>query len=478
MRLSKRFFGLVAFIVLLGATISSSAWAIEVERGQQSRYVTPVLIVNVSFMNVRSGPGTEYGIILTVPGGTELPVLGVARDLVWYQVSTIVGPGWVNVENTIPRGNFSRVPYVAAPPLTIENVIGTTTTTTTTTTSSTSTTRAVSIGERDWGVGILASHFTRTQPDPNAVTLGEIMVDPNGIFPLLDAVGNAGFLWLKIDVPNLGIVWVEGPKTYFRPFACPGSGYSVAIFNNTVYPNPGPDGSGTLDGSVPFAAGLEAYIIDTKSGFYKVEFQDGSTGWIRPEEFSTRPQLNSPYCDGRVTTSTTNGSTTTTTSTGPTVVRSAARVIINTGNLNVRSGPGSQYASIAVVPGGTELDVIGFAPDSVWYQVRGNFGVGWVNSEFTIFRGNGRGIPIIRDFGSPQLARPSATITNAVTLYAAPNVTLGTIGALSGPLEVFIVARTASSDWVQVETAIGFGWVQSALVRLNGDLTLVPVVGA
>ncbi|HRF95324.1 MAG TPA: SH3 domain-containing protein, partial [Aggregatilineales bacterium] len=401
MRLSKKIFGLLALIVLLGSAISSSVWAIEVEQEQQSRYVTPVLIVNVSFLNIRTGPGTEYGVMLTVPGGTELPVLGVARDLVWYQVSTILGAGWVNVENTIPRGNFSGVPYVSAPPLTIENVIGTTTTTTTTTT--TNNAASMSMGGRDWGVGILAAHFTRTAADPDSLSLGEIQIDPNGVFPLLDAVGNSGFLWLKIDVPNLGIVWVEGPKTYFRPFACPGSNYSVAIFNNTVYPGPGPDGSGTLDGSIAFAAGLEAYILETRSGFYKMEFQDGATGWIRPEEFSSRPPLNSPYCDGRVA-SMTNGETTTTTTT--TVVRSAARVIINTGNLNVRSGPGSQYASVAVVAGGTELDVIGFAPDSTWYQVRGNFGTGWVNSEFTIFRGNGRGIPIITDFGNASLARP------------------------------------------------------------------------
>ncbi|MCU0480960.1 MAG: SH3 domain-containing protein [Anaerolineae bacterium] len=454
--------------------ISNSVWAVEVEQEQQSRYVTPVLIVNVSFMNVRSGPGTEYGVLLTVPGGTELPVLGVARDLVWYQVSTVVGAGWVNVENTIPRGNFSRVPYVSAPALTIENVIGTTTTTTTTTTTNNGTT--MSMGDRDWGIGILASHFTRTAADPNSISLGEIPINFDNIFPLLDAVGNAGFLWLKIDVPNLGVVWVEGQKTYFRPFACPGSSFSVAVFTNTVYPGPGPDGSGSLDGSISFVAGLEAYILDARNGFFKVEFQDGATGWIRQEEFVVRPQLNSPYCDNRVVATTQNG-TTTTTSTTQTVVRSAARVIINTGNLNVRSGPGSEYASVAVVAGGTELDVIGFAPDSIWYQVRGNFGVGWVNSEFTIFRGNGRGIPIVTDFGNASLARPSATITNAVTLYAAPNPTLGTVGALSGPLDVFIVARTPSSDWIQVETAIGFGWVQSALVRISGDLSLVPVVG-
>lgn len=467
MRLSKQIFVLVVVAMLM--SMAASVWAVGVEKEQQSRYVTPVLIVNVSFMNVRTGPGTEYGVLLTVPGGTELPVLGVARDLVWYQVSTALGAGWVNVENTIPRGNFSRVPFVAAPPLTMSNVIGTTQTTTTTNGAGTA-----SRGMRDWGVGVIVPHFTRTAADPNSPSLGELQVNPNAIFPLIDAVGNAGTLWLKVDVPNVGVVWLEGSKTYFRPFACPGTNMSVAVFINDVRPSIGPDGSGTLNGETTIPAGYEAYITDVRNDLYRVEFQDGANGWIRAEEFSIRPQINSPYCTNRVVMSETNGTSTTTTTT---VVRSAARVIINTGNLNVRTGPGSQYSSIAVVSGGTELDVIGFAPDGIWYQVRGNFGTGWVNSEFTIFRGNGRGIPVIRDFSNASLARPSARITNAVTLYAAPNPTLGTVGVLSGPLDVFVVARTPNSDWVQLETSIGFGWVQSGLVTITGDLSLVPTVG-
>ncbi len=70
------------------------------------------MVVNSSFLNIRTGPGVKYEILITVVGGTQLPVLGVAQDRVWYQVSTVVGVGWVNSEFVIPRGDFSTLPVI------------------------------------------------------------------------------------------------------------------------------------------------------------------------------------------------------------------------------------------------------------------------------------------------------------------------------------------------------------------------------
>src|SRR5689334_20997769 len=73
---------------------------------QQVQFVTPLMIVNSSFLNIRTGPGVQYNVLITVVGGTDLPVLGRANDGVWFQVSTVVGVGWVNSEFVIPRGDF------------------------------------------------------------------------------------------------------------------------------------------------------------------------------------------------------------------------------------------------------------------------------------------------------------------------------------------------------------------------------------
>jgi N-acetylmuramoyl-L-alanine amidase len=86
---------------------------------------------------------------------------------------------------------------------------------------------------------------------------------------------------------------------------------------------------------------------------------------------------------------------TSTTVTAPVPQLGSAQVIVNTGNLNVRTGPGAQFAIITRVPGGTSLTPVGVTPDNVWYLVEGSFGQGWIAAEFTVFRGVFDSIPVL-----------------------------------------------------------------------------------
>jgi uncharacterized protein YraI len=70
-------------------------------------------------------------------------------------------------------------------------------------------------------------------------------------------------------------------------------------------------------------------------------------------------------------------------------------VIVNTSFQNIRLGSGPQYEILAVVPGGTTLQVIGRTNDTSWYKVAGDFGQGWIFSEFVIYRGTFSNIPIL-----------------------------------------------------------------------------------
>ncbi|NDJ60801.1 MAG: SH3 domain-containing protein [Chloroflexi bacterium] len=73
----------------------------------------PELIVNTSFLNVRSGPGSQYTVISTLPGGVYLPPIGVTGDNVWWLVQGTFGQGWVADEFVIFRGNRNNVPIIA-----------------------------------------------------------------------------------------------------------------------------------------------------------------------------------------------------------------------------------------------------------------------------------------------------------------------------------------------------------------------------
>ncbi len=54
---------------------------------------------------------------------------------------------------------------------------------------------------------------------------------------------------------------------------------------------------------------------------------------------------------------------------------------VNTGRLNVRSGPGIQFKDITSIPYNTEVVLIGRAPTGVWVQIQlANGQQGWVNS--------------------------------------------------------------------------------------------------
>jgi uncharacterized protein YgiM (DUF1202 family) len=174
--------------------------------------------VNTGNLNVRTGPGPQYPVLTTVPGGTELPVLGTNANNTWYLVATAIGSGWVDISFTLPRGDFSYVPFIDVQTFTIPVL----------------------------------------QPLPQSLGL-------------------------------------------------------------------------------PNTAGVVAI-----------------------------PQMQIPT------------------------------VIVNTGNLNVRSGPGSQYTILATVPGGTSFEPLGVTVDGAWYLVSGAaFGRGWISAEFTIFRGVFDNIPVI-----------------------------------------------------------------------------------
>jgi uncharacterized protein YraI len=490
---SKALLILVMISLLLGVFASSTALA--GEHQQQTRFVAPILVANTSFLNVRSGPGVQFTVTVTVVGGTELPVLGVASDLTWYQISTIVGPGWVNVQYTLPRGDFSNVPFVSVDSFAQAQVGGGFGVAGLGQGGGATSVGGVSVGgvgvntrvgstsnRNQWGVSVTVSHPLRSGPTQNSSSPGNINPDDNVVLTLLESQSAEGITWFRVDIPDVGIYWVEGPKTKFRPYGC---NLSVVTLTAQVTPNVGPDGSGDLDGTRVFEAGTEAYLLDNQNGQFKVEFVDGSIGWIRPDAAAVRDQtlVRVDYCTSGIPA---GGGATVGGSLGQggggivpaPVLRprlDTPHVVVNTGFLNIRSGPGAQYTAIATVSGGTQLPVIGIYFDDVWLLVQGRFGRGWVNSEYVLFRGDGSSLPIIRDAGG-IVSAPIALVSTTINLYAAPSVALGTLGTVTGPLELPIVALSADGLWVQVNTGVGFGWVLAEQILISGDLSSIPVI--
>src|SRR5690606_25483491 len=272
-----------------------------------------------------------------------------------------------------------------------------------------------------------------------------------------------------------GTGWVETPKLRVRLSARYRDVLTVVADTVNLYADPGV----SLLHVEPLRHGDEVFLIDiTPDGqFVRVELATGEVGWLPFSAVVTREGTSTddlgPDDAGQ------GGGSVVPVISAPGPQLEAPRVIVNTGNLNVRSGSGAHFTSVAVVPGGTELTVLGLASDDVWYLVAGDFGQGWVNREYVIFRGVFDNVPVIPyDVAASQgtVAAPVAIVSAPVTLYAAPGVDFAQVGVLYGPAEVTLVARNADATWVQVMTPQGYGWLIANQVILRGDLSLVPVV--
>ena len=155
------------------------------------------------------------------------------------------------------------------------------------------------------------------------------------------------------------------------------------------------------------------------------------------------------------------------------------RLVINTAYLNVRSGPGVSYDILGTVSGLDELVVVSVDSGRLWYQVNTGVGTGWVNSSYTVRRGNFSGIgtttmdtvvaPTIA-FGTPHLVVNTAYLN----VRSGPGISHAIVTTVSGGTELPVTAISADNPrWHQVTSAAGPGWVNSYYTIKRGDFSRV-----
>ena len=322
----------------------------------------PHLVVNTYRLNIRSGPGVGNGILTSVPGGTELPVLARHYQGLWYQIEGPAGAGWVNSNYTVGRGDFSRVPQAGAPAAS-----------------------PTLTGARL----VVNTHRLNIRSGPG-VSHGILSSVPGGTELPVTGIHPAG-LWFRVDGPT-GSGWVNSRFTVARgdfsrvpqaggaPAVVPSRSPHLVVNTGWLNVRSGPSAGYGIVTRVRGGTQLPVISIASDNLWYQVESPAG-TGWVNSfytvtrGDFSSLRRTDMPVAPAGLT-----GLT--------------PRAVVNTHRLNIRNGPGAGYSVITSVRGGTTLAVTGISPGRGWFRVEGDFGMGWINNQYAVFRGDITRVPI------------------------------------------------------------------------------------
>ncbi len=158
----------------------------------------------------------------------------------------------------------------------------------------------------------------------------------------------------------------------------------------------------------------------------------------------------------------------------PAIPAGAAHLVVNTAFLNVRSGPGASNDIITTVRGGTELAVLSIAPGLVWYEVSTAAGNGWVNSRYTVGRGDFSGVT--RRVDALTGSTPRAVInTYRLNIRTGPGAGNSIVTTVPGGDTLAVIGKSSDGKWLLVEGDFGRGWLRNFYVAFRGDYSQVPV---
>jgi N-acetylmuramoyl-L-alanine amidase len=146
---------------------------------------------------------------------------------------------------------------------------------------------------------------------------------------------------------------------------------------------------------------------------------------------------------------------------------------VNTGTLNVRSGPGLQYGAIASLPYGFGVSLIARNDAASWVYIALTNGVtGWVNVNYLYTTTRIWDLPVAENLVAAPIT-PTGSVTRAYNLNVriSPDE-VSTIVATIGLGQAFeLIGRSYDAMWANIRLPNGVtGWVASRFIN-----TGVPV---
>lgn len=138
---------------------------------------------------------------------------------------------------------------------------------------------------------------------------------------------------------------------------------------------------------------------------------------------------------------------------------------VNTGSLNVRTGPGMAYGSIASLPFGFGVQMVARNSEGNWILIQLTNGVnGWVNVNYLFTQYNTNSLPVSDTPVAPTVT-PTAVNTGALALNLRNGASTDNAIIATIPLNerVVLLGRNYNSEWAYVRRSNGaVGWVEAS----------------
>lgn len=153
-----------------------------------------------------------------------------------------------------------------------------------------------------------------------------------------------------------------------------------------------------------------------------------------------------------------------------------AVAVVNTGALNVRSGPDVSYGTVAIIYRGQVAQLLGRNAFNTWVKIRLYTGLeGWVNASLVQTSVPVASLPVVD--GNTATAN-AVVATGNLNVRSGPGPDFSRVAVVSYGTPVIMQDRNLDGSWVRVKTpAADVGWVKSSFLQPYVPIQNLPVAG-
>jgi uncharacterized protein YgiM (DUF1202 family) len=172
-----------------------------------------------------------------------------------------------------------------------------------------------------------------------------------------------------------------------------------------------------------------------------------------------------------------------------------ASILIPTGGVNVRSGPGLDFELMGRLDEAESVPVVAQNDNGDWWQIEyaaAGSGLAWVAAVVVDFSGDREAVPVVPASGSsadpdsstPRLIEPAITgsveALDAINVRSEPSLEGAVLGGFYLGETADVLAISEDGEWWQIEYANAPdqpAWVAAEFVVFSGEQSTVPIFG-